>query len=183
MSNWLKLSRQFLIKWLEQQLAPPPEAAAEIEEKAPKEKIPTYYLQEQFTIAGYQLSVLQFKQESIWNTSLSPEKYSPSVRILVEYGAENGRILDYHPSQWMLYDKEGYSYEPEIYTCFYGQDLNLKLERSTVGGERKVRGWVAFHTAGIKPDYVQFRKDYRTNWAIDIKLQPSLANPLKGYDL
>jgi hypothetical protein len=176
MSNWFKSGRQFLIKWLEQQLALPSEVVPETEENPPKEKKPTYYLQERFTIDGYQLSVLEFKQEEVWDTAHLPTKYVPSVRILVEYSAESGRIVEHKLFQWMLYDKEGYGYEPEIYPCFYGVDAKLKLERGTVGENRQVRGWVAFHTAGIKPDYVQFRKDYSTKWAVDIKLEPSLSS-------
>lgn len=175
MFNWLKLGHQIFIQWFKKQPTP-----LQIEEAViqtpPLEKIPTYYLQEPIVIGGYRLCVLEFKEKNVWDTSQgSPVKYVPSIRVLVEYVNESDNILNYTYAHWKLYDKEGYGYTAIPYNSFYEEDAKQKLETGAIGSSKRVKGWVAFHTAGIKPDYVQFRKNYGTDWVIDIKLEPSLT--------
>jgi hypothetical protein len=63
----------------------------------------------------------------------------------VAYRNPSAETLSCRRSQWVLYDKEGYSYDAEG-----NNNLFTPKERAPLGGERfitpgtRVRGWVAF---------------------------------------
>lgn len=158
---WLTTLSHWLIEWFKP-ASPSPQRL--------KEKMPTYYLQELFTVEDYELVVLECKKKMVYHTGQQPKRYIPVILILVEYlNRGDSQPVRFTPLQWLLYDQKGYVYEPQMGFC--REDIPLK--GGLVNPGQRVKGWVAFVPAeGAELDYVQFRKDYSTSWVIDVKLQP-----------
>ncbi len=120
-----------------------------------------YKINEWFEQDGYRLKLVEIKEEGIAELK--------AVRIHVVYENHTDEPLNYVTLQWLVYDKEGYSYKSTITRTFYGDDFVRKLPEGLLSPGKSVRGWVAFELPqNATPDYVQFRKNFMAKSVAEI---------------
>ena len=134
----------------------------------------TIYLGQWGEQDNYHIYVHQLKDSTIYDNGLIEPEHVRSSRIYVEYENKTTESLEYRGGQWLLYDKDGHSYDNEIRVQFYEDDAPRKLKEGIIQSNKSVRGWVAFQVPeDAELDYVQFRSNYLSDSVIDVILQPS----------
>jgi hypothetical protein len=118
---------------------------------------------------------------------IAPEQLPPALReravcLNVEYANESHHLLNYRPSQWHLYDYEGYRYQCVYNIYLYGDNAQRRLEGGSLGPRRRVRGWIAFSMADHATlDYVQFVTTHgRGAHVVDITLREAADEQASG---